>query len=73
MVDNEVGYRKAFRLRVVVKGRKHITVAVPYEVIERQATIRNLSVEQFVDKFMAIAEFNSFEGIRYTFKEAEVG
>lgn len=72
MSEDEVGYRKPYRMRIVIKGRKHITVAIPYEVIERQATIKGMTVVEFIDKYVAVAEFNNFEGIRYTFKEVGV-
>lgn len=63
------GYRKPYKMRIVIKGRKHITVAMPYEVIERQALLQNLTVDEFVDMYVAIAEYDSFEGVHYSFKE----
>jgi len=52
-------------------AKRHITVAIPFEVIERQATMRGLTVDEFVEQYVAVAEFNSFDGIHYTFKEVK--
>jgi hypothetical protein len=67
----EIGYRKSYKMRIIVPGRKHIVVAIPYEFIERQAALRELTVKEFVAKFEAVAEYNGFEGIKYTFREAK--
>lgn len=68
---SDIGYRKSYKMRQVIPGKRHITVAIPYEVIERQATMHNLTVDEFVDQYVAVAEYNSFEGIHYTFQKAE--
>lgn len=65
------GYKKTYRLKVLVAGRKSINVTMPYEVVAREAEKRNLSVEEFIDRFVVIAEYDNFEGIHYTFKKAE--
>ena len=70
MSENKVGYRKTYRMRIVVPGRKHITVAIPYEVIERQATNHDITVKEFLARYIAVAEYDGFEGVRYTFREA---
>ena len=66
-----VGYRKTYRLRVAVPNAKSIEVTFPYEVVERQATISGLTVKEFVEQYEAVAEYNSFEGVHYTFKKRE--
>jgi len=71
MGDNEIGYRKEYKMRRLVPERKYISVAMPYEVVERQAAIHNLTVEEFVKRFVVVAEYNSFDGVRYTFKDTK--
>jgi len=66
----EIGYKKSYKMRSLLPAKKHITVALPYEVIERQASMRGLTVDEFVEQYVAIAEFNNFDGIHYTFKKA---
>ena len=73
MVEKEVGYTREYKMRILVKGRRYVSVAIPYEVIERQAKMRGLTVANFLDSFVAVAEYNNFEGIHYTFKEVEEG
>lgn len=67
---SEIGYKKEYRLKVLVRGRKSINVTVPYEVVQREAEKRDMTVDDFIASFVAVAEYNNFEGIRYTFKEA---
>ncbi len=69
MVD--IGYTKTYKMRSLLPAKRHITVAIPFEVIERQASMRGLTVAEFVEQYVAVAEFNSFEGIHYTFKKVE--
>lgn len=58
-----------------MQGRKSIAVTFPFEVVEREARSRGLTIEEFLDSFQAIAEYDNFPGVRYTFEEieAEVG
>lgn len=65
----QVGYRKVYRLRVAVTGRKSIEVTFPYEVAEKEARSRGLTIDEFLDRFQAVAEYNNFEGVIYRFQE----
>jgi hypothetical protein len=42
---------------------------MPYEVVERQATLAGLTVEQFIETHIVVAEYDNFDGVRYTFKQ----
>ena len=61
--------RKAYRIRVNAKGRKSLIVAFPFEVVEREARKRELSVEDFLAKYHAIAQYDGFDGVHYIFEE----
>jgi hypothetical protein len=56
-----IGYRKTYRLRTAVPGRKSIEVTFPYEVVEREARTRGLTVDDFLSRFQAVCEYDSFE------------
>jgi hypothetical protein len=63
-------YRKTYRLRLAQgKDRKSIEVTFPYEVIDKESRKRGLSVDEFIEKFHAVASFNGFDGVAYTFEE----
>ena len=66
-----IGYRKVYRLRVTVPGRKSIAVTFPFEVVEREARSRGLTIDEFLNSFQAIAEYDNFPGVRYTFEPIE--
>ena len=65
----EIPYRKEYSLRAVGNKEANTAVSIPPAVIRREAEKRGLTVDEFREKFNAIAEFNSFEGVHYTFKE----
>ena len=70
-----VGYRKIYRLRTAVPGKKCIEVTFPYEVVEKEARSKGLTVNEFLNSFQAVCEYDNFEGVVYKFEkiEAEVG
>lgn len=65
----QVGYRKAYRLRNAVPGRKSIEVTFPYEVVEKEARCKGLTIDEFLNRFQAICEYDNFKGVLYTFEE----
>ena len=73
VTKKSVGYRKEYKLRVLVPGRKYISVGLPYTVVEREAANRNMTVDEFLAKFVAVSEYDNFDGVHYTFKEQKDG
>lgn len=69
----QIGYRKTYRLRVAVPGRKSIEVTFPYEVVEKEARSRGLTIGEFLNRFQAIAEYDNFDGVIYRFEEIPTG
>ena len=67
------GYRKIYRLRAAVPGAKSLEVTFPYEVVEREAGSRGLTIPEFLKQFHAVAEYDNFEGVIYTFEERPSG
>ena len=65
----QVGYQKTYRLRIAVPGRKSVEVTFPYEVVEKEARSRGLTVDKFLERFQVTAEYNNFEGVMYKFEE----
>jgi len=61
-------YRRRYRLRAAVPGRNCIEVTFPYEVVEREARTRGFSVGEFIRQFQAVAHYDGFDGVYYTFE-----
>ena len=68
-MEELIGYRKTYRLRTAVPGRKSIEVTFPYEVVEKEARIRGLTMGEFLNRFQAAVEYNNFDGVIYKFEE----
>ena len=62
--------RKTYKIRRNVPGRDSVVVAMPFEVIEREARRLGLSVDEFIKTHQAVAEYDNFDGVRYTFQRA---
>jgi hypothetical protein len=69
MPEQTIGYKRAFKIRILVPGKRHAVAGIPYEVLEREATLRNLTVDEFIKRFKVVAEYDNFEGIHQTFQE----
>jgi len=69
MSDQQIGYRRSFRIRILIPGRKHAVAGIPYEVLEREAALRGITVDEFVEKYEVVSEYDNFDGIRQTFRE----
>ena len=64
-----IGYRRTYRLRTAIPGKKSIEVTFPYQVVEKEARSRNLTVGEFLKRFQAVAEYDNFEGVLYKFEK----
>ena len=64
-------YQKIYKMRQQGDRNKNVVVSIPPEIIEKEARIRNLSVDNFVDQFRVIACYNGFEGVLYKFVPAQ--
>ncbi len=67
-------YKKTYRLRLSQGSRANsIEVTFPYQVVEKEARKHKLSVEEFIEKYHAVALFNGFDGVNYHFEEIPNG
>jgi hypothetical protein len=63
-------YRKTYRLRLAQGNRTNtIEVTFPSQVVDKEARKRNLTVEQFIEKYQVVALYNGFDGVLYQFEE----
>ncbi len=62
-------YKRRYKLRAVGQEGLNIVVSIPRVVIEREAEMRGLTVGKFLEQFNAVAQYDNFEGVRYTFEE----
>ena len=67
-----IGYRKTYRLRTAVPGRKSIEVTFPYKVVEKEARIRGLTIDEFLNQFQAVVEYDNFDGVIYRLEERSI-
>ena len=67
MIDNT--YKRRYKLRAVGQDGLNIIVSMPRVVVEREAERQGLTVGEFLKQFKAVAQYNNFEGIMYTFEE----
>jgi hypothetical protein len=56
-------------MRAIGQDGLNIVVSIPRIVIEREAERRTLTIEEVLEQFRAGAEFDSFDGVLYTFEK----
>lgn len=62
-------YRKRYKMRALGPDGLNTVVSIPRVVIEREAEKHRLTVEEFRQQFRAVAQFDNFDGVHYTFEE----
>ena len=62
-------YRKKYKMRTVGEKGMNTVVSIPRVVILREARRKNMDPEEFLKKYTAVAHFNDFLGVYYTFEE----
>lgn len=65
-------YKRRYKMRAVGENSLNIVVSIPRVVIEREAEKRGLTVGDFLEQFKAVAQFDNFDGVLYTFEEGEL-
>jgi len=64
----EALYRKTYKIRQISDEMLVYELTLPRIVVEREARKHNLSVKDFLEQFVAVAQFNSIEGVHYVFE-----
>ena len=74
MLQDELrnGYRKTYKMRSQGEGGLNIVVSIPRQIIAREARRKGMSILEFLKHYRAIATYNGFEGVLYTFEKVEV-
>lgn len=71
MIDTRDSYKRRYKMRAVGQDGLNIVVSIPKVIIAREAEKRGLTIGEFLEQFRAVAHYNSFEGVLYTFEEAK--
>ena len=67
-------YRKSYKFRLAQGNKvKTIEVTFPYEVIEKESRKYNLTISEFISQYNAIAQYDGFDGVVYTFEKVNNG
>lgn len=70
-VDLSEALSQRLTLRAVGPDNKYYEVAMPKEVVEREARRHGLSLDEFRKQFEVEALYNAFAGIHYRFVRKE--
>jgi len=70
-LDTNRTYKKRYRLNIVGKFGYTTTVAIPPEVINLKAEQAGLTPDEFIRRYQAVAQYDNFEGVVYTFEEIQ--
>ena len=70
MAEIKDAYKRHYKMRAVGQDGLNIVVSIPRLVIKREAEKRILTVGEFLEQFEAVAQFDNFDGIIYTFEKS---
>jgi hypothetical protein len=62
-------FRRVYHFRRIMKNANSIQVTFPYDVVEREARAKGLSVDNFMEKYGVVAEYNSGPEVTYRIEE----
>ena len=62
-------YKRRYKMRALGENGLNIVVSLPRVVIEKEAEKHGLTIPEFLEQFRAVAQFDNFEGVLYTFEE----
>lgn len=68
-----IAYETTYRLRRAQPDRNSLEVTFPWGVAEKEAKSLGLTVDEFIKKFELVAQYGSFPGVRYIFREIDGG
>lgn len=71
-IDPKDALKDRYKIRAVGPGSKYYEVALPRQVVEREAERHDLTPSEFCAQFEMEALYNSFEGVHYRFVRREV-
>lgn len=69
MVELGDTYKKRYKIRALGEDGLNTVVSIPRPVIEREASKKHLSIEEFIKTHRAVAHYNNFDGVFYAFEK----
>ena len=69
MAEIKDSYKRRYKMRAIGQDGLNIVVSIPRIVIEREAEKREITIGEFLEQFRAVAQFDNFDGVRYTFEK----
>ena len=61
-------YQRPYKMRSLGREGLNTVVSIPRAVLEREARKREISLQEFLGKYVAIANYDNFDGVFYSFE-----
>ena len=71
MAHLKVPYRKSYAIRRHGLGSSYLQLTIPYKVVEKVAATKGLNLDEFIERYGVIAEYDGSDRIVFTFAEKE--
>lgn len=71
MTGMKDAYKRRYKMRALGENGLNIVVSIPMVVIEGEAEKHGLTTPGFLEQFKAVAQYDNFEGVHYTFEKNE--
>lgn len=63
-------YQKPYKMRSLGREGLNTVVSIPRAVLDREARRRNITIQEFLERYIAVAQYDNFDGIFYSFEPA---
>lgn len=71
VTELEDTFEKRYKMRALGNDGLNTVVSIPRIVLEREARKRDITIEEFIANYTAVAHFDGIEGVHYTFEKTE--
>ena len=61
-------YTRVYKMRFPITGRNYIIIGVPHELVEQQAHTKGLTIDEFIQQYRIVWEYNDSGAIQVTFQ-----
>lgn len=61
-------YKKPYKMRAQGREGLNTVVSIPRVVLDREARKLGISIQEFLEQYMAVAQYDNFDGLFYSFE-----
>lgn len=61
-------YRRKYKMRGLGDCKQNTVVSIPRIIVSTRAANAGLTIDEYIKQYRAVAHYNNFDGVLYTFE-----